>query len=109
MVRAICPNKESKLYPGAFAHIEIPLKKIDEAILIPTQALIPELKGQKVILVKNGKAEKVPVETGIRNDSTIQITEGLTIGDTILITGIMQVRPGSPVRVNIQPSQLTNK
>lgn len=102
MVRAICENKAFKLFPGAFANIEIPLQKISDAILIPTQALIPELKGQKVYISKNGKAEKVEVETGVRNDSAIRITSGLQVGDTVLITGLMQAKPGSALHVTIK-------
>lgn len=102
LVRALCSNDQLKLFPGAFVHVEIPLKKIEKAILIPTQALIPELKGQKVFITKNGKAEKVAVETGIRNDSTIQIKAGLTEGDTVLITGLMQMRQGMPLKVDIK-------
>ena len=101
-VRALCSNDQLKLFPGAFVHVEIPLKKIENAILIPTQALIPELKGQKVFITKNGKAEKIAVETGIRNDSTIQIKAGLTEGDTVLITGLMQMRQGMSLKVNLK-------
>ena len=107
-VRALCSNDQLKLYPGAFVHVEIPLKKIENAILIPTQALIPELKGQKVFITKNGKAEKIAVETGIRNDSTIQIKAGLTEGDTVLITGLMQMRQGMSLKVNIKNQSNNN-
>lgn len=108
MVRAICPNKDFKLFPGAFAHIEISLKKVENAILIPTQALVPELKGQKVFISKNGKAEKVAVETGMRNDSAIQIVSGVNVGDTVLITGIMQMRPGMPLIINVTNTAKSN-
>ena len=108
LVRAICSNTDFKLFPGAFAQIEIPLKKIERAILIPTQALIPELKSQKVYITKNGKADKVNVTTGMRNDSSIQITNGINEGDTVVLTGLMQMRPGMPVKVNVknQPTNL---
>jgi membrane fusion protein (multidrug efflux system) len=108
LVRAVCENKESKLFPGAFANIEIPLKKVEDAILIPTQALIPELKGQKVFVAKDGKANKVDVKTGMRNDSAIQIINGISEGDTVLITGIMQMRPGMPLRVTIKNHSLNS-
>ncbi len=101
LVRAICPNSDQRIFPGAFAHVSIPLKKIDDAILIPTQAVIPELKGQSVYISDGGKAKKVLVQTGIRNDSTIQITEGLHDGDTLLISGMMQVRPKTSLKITI--------
>lgn len=101
MVRARCPNKNLSLVPGGFAHIEIPLKRIPDAILIPTQALIPDMKGEKVFVVADGKAKKVPVEAGMRNDSTVQIVSGLNKGDTVIITGIMQMRPDMPLKVKV--------
>jgi len=101
LVRAICPNSDHRIFPGAFAHVSIPLKQIDDAILIPTQAVIPELKGQSVYISDGGIAKKVSVQTGIRNDSTIQITEGLHAGDTLLISGMMQVRPKTSLKITI--------
>jgi membrane fusion protein (multidrug efflux system) len=102
MVRAVSDNKDLKLVPGAFAHIEIPLNKEANAILIPTQAMVPDLKGQKVFISKNGIAEKKAIEIGIRNDSAIQVTSGLNPGDTLITTGMMQIRPGLPVVVIIE-------
>lgn len=101
LVRAICPNSDQRIFPGAFAHVTIPLKKINDAILIPTQAVLPELKGQSVYISDGGIAKKVKVETGIRNDSAIQIISGINSGDTVLITGMMQVRPKLPLRINV--------
>ncbi len=102
LVRAICANNDFSLFPGSFARVKIPLKKIENAILIPTQALIPELKSQKVYISKNGKAEKIEVKTGMRNDSSIHITYGITEGDTVLITGLMQMKQGMPIKVIVK-------
>ncbi len=101
LVRAICPNSDQHIFPGAFAHVSIPLKKITDAVLLPTQSVIPELKGQSVYVSNGGIAKKVMVQTGIRNDSTIQITDGINVGDTVLITGMMQVRPKTPLNITI--------
>ena len=99
MVRAICPNQDEKVLPGSFANVELILKQIDNAIMIPTQAVIPILKGQQVYVSKNGKAQTVKVQTGLRNDSTIQITNGLKPGDTVITTGIMMLKPGSNLKI----------
>ena len=98
-LRAICPNKQGKIYPGAFAKIELLLKDTPNSILIPTEALIPELKGQKVFLCKNGKAQSRKVETGIRTPTQIQITNGLEAGDTVVTTGIMQLQEKSLLKI----------
>ena len=101
-LRAICPNPQHQLIPGAFAKIDVPLEKIDGAIMIPTQCVIPELKGYKVFTVHEGKARTVKINLGFRNDSTVQVTEGLSTGDTVLTTGIMQMRPEMPVKVSVR-------
>jgi membrane fusion protein (multidrug efflux system) len=88
--------------PGAFVHIELRLKKITDALLVPTEAVIPVLRGQTVLIRRNGVVVSVPVKTGIRMPSSIQITEGLAAGDTVITTGIMQLRPGMPVAVQVQ-------
>lgn len=98
-VRAICANSKNEIYPGAFAKVKLALSDIDSAMMIPTEAIIPDLKGKKVYRIKNGVAESVKVITGLRNDSQIQITDGLSIGDTIVTRGIMQLKPGASVRI----------
>lgn len=101
-VRAICDNSDEDILPGAFAQILLQLKDIKQALLIPTEAVIPELKGQKVYIAQNGKAAARKIVTGIRTDNRIQITNGLSIGDTLITTGIMQIKPDSPVKITIQ-------
>lgn len=96
--RARIPNPDGRLIPGLFGKIEITLERIADAIVIPTRALIPELNSQKVFLSKNGKAVSCAVETGIRTDQEIQITGGLTAGDTLILTGLLQLRDGRPVK-----------
>lgn len=98
-VRAICPNSDGTIYPGAFARVQLSLNAINDAIMIPTEAIIPDLKGKKVYRINNGKAEFVKVETGLRTEAKIQITDGLVFGDTIITTGIMQLKPGAAVKI----------
>ncbi len=98
-VRAICPNPKNVLYPGSFAHIRIGLESIDNALMVPTEAVVPEMKGKKIYRVKNNKAEFVTIETGIRTEEKVQVLSGLNIGDSVIVSGIMQIKPGSPVKV----------
>jgi membrane fusion protein (multidrug efflux system) len=98
-IRAIADNGKGALFPGAFTKIKLPLRKIENAIMVPTEAIIPVLKGKKVFVCKNGKAMPVMVETGIRTDAMIQITSGLDAGDSVITTGIMQLKPESPVKI----------
>lgn len=98
-IRARAGNPDGKLLPGAFANLELILQEIEGALLIPSIAVIPELQGQKVFLLKNGKVQEQQVVTGIRTENEVQILEGVAEGDTVLTTGLLQVRNGTEVRV----------
>lgn len=98
-VRAICGNTKGDIFPGSFARVQLALSDIDSTLMLPTEAVIPDLKGKKVYRIKNGQTESVKVITGLRTDEKIQITEGLAIGDTIIVRGIMSLRPGAKVKV----------
>ena len=101
-IRALCDNKAEKIFPGGYVHVELRLRESGGALMIPTQAIIPVLKGQTVFVRKNGVVAAVPVKTGLRTSSLIQVIDGLAAGDTVLTTGILQVRPGMPVTVQVK-------
>jgi|AntRauTorcE11897_2_1112592.scaffolds.fasta_scaffold00183_18 membrane fusion protein (multidrug efflux system) len=100
LIRALADNVEGKLLPGAFANLELILEEIEDALMIPTISVIPELDGQKVFVLRDGAVDEQQVTTGIRTASHIQVTDGLAPGDTVLTTGLLQVRVGSKVRVD---------
>lgn len=97
VLRAIYPNRNEELKAGRYASITLQMSHVDDAISIPTEALIPEMDGERVFVYKSGKAVSVKVNTGLRTESQIQITSGLNIGDTLLTTGILQLRHNLPV------------
>lgn len=101
-IRAITNNNDGKLIPGTFANVSLPLEKLQNALLVPTEALIPIQNGKKIFVVENGKAKEIIVETGARTDKEILITSGLKAGDTILTSGVMSLRNDSPVKVKLQ-------
>jgi membrane fusion protein (multidrug efflux system) len=98
-IRALTDNKNGKLLPGTFANIELPLKNIKDAIIIPTEAIIPIQDGKKVFIANNGKAKEVKVETLTRTDKDIVITSGLKIGDTVLTSGVMSLKDEDDIKV----------
>ncbi|MGO4289506.1 efflux RND transporter periplasmic adaptor subunit [Chitinophaga sp. RAB17] len=99
-LRAIVPNNNGILFPGSFAKVKIVLKDMPEAMMIPSQAVIPGTRDKKVIIADGGKAKFVVVETGLRTESSVQITTGLQPGDTVITTGILQLKPGMPLKYN---------
>lgn len=101
-VRAIAENKDGKLLPGTYADVELPLDIIKDAILVPTEAVVPILNGKKVFITENGKAKEVKVETGNRTESSLLILSGLKAGDTIITTGVMSLKADAPVKIKIK-------
>lgn len=96
-VRATAPNPGRLLVPGTFTRISVVLEILPEAITIPSESLVGDIAGNKVFLVRGGKAVSVPVFAGIRTEKDVQITEGLQAGDSLILTGLLQVNDGTPV------------
>ncbi|WP_143304495.1 efflux RND transporter periplasmic adaptor subunit [Chitinophaga vietnamensis] len=99
-LRAIVPNNNGALFPGSFAKVRINLKDMPDAMMIPSQAVIPGTRDKKVIIADSGRAKFIVVETGIRDEANVQITSGLKAGDTVITTGILQLKPGAVLKYN---------
>lgn len=99
-IRAICNTYNRELVAGAFANVELKLKVINNAILIPTVSIVPEMKGQRVYVLKNGTVFPQPVEIGIRSETRVQVLSGLNVGDTVITSGILLLRPGLKVKIS---------
>lgn len=99
-LRARAENADGRLTPGLFANVELPLTTIENAILVPTEAIVPVQEGKKVFVTDSSKAREVMVETSTRTDKEVLITTGLKPGDTVLTTGLMSLKQGTPVKVN---------
>jgi membrane fusion protein (multidrug efflux system) len=105
-VRALAQNPRGAILPGSFANVEVALNE-RRALTIPTYALIPELKGHRVFVYRSGRAESQSVEIGMRTDQQVEVTAGLQAGDTVITSGILQLRPGMAVRpAGTEPSMI---
>jgi membrane fusion protein (multidrug efflux system) len=93
------PNPNRKLVPGSFAEVIIPFESNYSAILVPSNAVIPTTKEKKIAVVNNGKAELLIVELGTRTSDKVEVVKGLEAGDTVIVTGLMQVKPGMEVTI----------
>jgi membrane fusion protein (multidrug efflux system) len=99
MLRAQAPNPGRAIIPGAFAEIQFQLREIPNAIMVPSEAVIPELGGNTIFVLEDGVAKRRSIATGTRTETLVQVIDGLSDGDTILTTGILQLREGMSVRV----------
>ncbi|MEO5562316.1 MAG: efflux RND transporter periplasmic adaptor subunit [Chitinophagaceae bacterium] len=86
--------------PGAFVKVYVGTSAIQQqAIMVPTNTIIPDDKNSQVILVKEGRASFVNVQTGLRSASNVEITKGVNAGDTIVVTGVLFARPKALLRI----------
>ncbi len=98
-IRAISQNTDGSLIPGQFAKIELILQEADDAIMLPTESVIPQLSGHKIYTYNSGKAKELNVEIGIRTATEVEIVSGLNIQDTVLVSGLLQIKDGSGVEI----------
>lgn len=99
LVRARVQGKTAGLVPGTFAKVKIGFAPNSNAIFVPSQSVIPTIKGKQVILAQDGKAMYQDVEIGARDSARVEIVKGLKPGDTVLTTGIMTTKPGATIEI----------
>ena len=87
------------LNPGSFVKIIMNTGSNGNSIMVPTNAIIPDAKAKKLVIVKNGKGKFVDIETGLRTSGTAEITKGIEVGDSVVVTGVLFVRPNVAVKV----------
>jgi membrane fusion protein, multidrug efflux system len=85
--------------PGAFVKVFIDAGKNKTAIEVPTNALIPNDKNSQLVVVKNGIANFVDVETGLRQENLVEITSGINVGDSVVVTGVLFAKPKGKLKV----------
>lgn len=98
-VEAAVANDDGALKPGMFATAEIIVERDDKAVVVPHDALVTFAGVQKVLLVKDGKAREQRVRTGRRDDTRVEIVEGVRAGDIVIVKP-GDVVDGVPVRAN---------
>jgi membrane fusion protein (multidrug efflux system) len=89
--------------PGTFA--KVTLNQRYRGIMIPSNAIIPDALSNMVVLVKENKAKFVKVETGIRTVDGVELVSGVTPGDSVVVSGVLFVRPESPLKIKKSRSQ----
>lgn len=97
-VRALIKEDDPLLVPGSFTRVRLILGRNDQAIMIPSNAVIPQARNKQVAVYRSGKASMEQITTGIRDSSMVQVVSGLHPGDTLITSGLLFVKPGSKIR-----------
>ena len=91
---------KGKLLPGSFTKIY--LSDLDDkasSIMVPSNVIIPDSKTKQIVVVKNGQAKFINVETGYRTQTAVEITKGLQVGDSVVVAGMLFVKDGSKLKI----------
>ena len=94
---AIIDNSKGELAPGMFGRFSIAYEEHNDALVLPTAALINEDDESAVYVVRDGKVERRVITTGIRSGDKVEILDGLSEEDIVVVVGHSNLRDGSKV------------
>lgn len=98
-IRAIVKENHAELVPGIFAKVNLQLGRQANALMVPSQAVIPLARSKQIILFRKDSAQFLTIVTGIRDSVFVQVVKGLKIGDTVVTTGLMSIRPKTKIKI----------
>jgi membrane fusion protein, multidrug efflux system len=84
--------------PGSFVKVYIDAGE-ESGMLVPANAIIPDARAKRVVVVDGGKAKFVDIQTGVRQTGAVQVTGGLNPGDSVVVSGVLFARPNAPLKV----------
>ena len=100
-VRAMYDNRDGRLIPGRYVNVYLTTREYERALAVPSEAIVSEMGIDKVFLYKNGIAQPVNIEKGLRTDAVVQVLRGVNAGDTVITSGTMQLRTGQKVKLDV--------
>ncbi|MBI2794422.1 MAG: efflux RND transporter periplasmic adaptor subunit [Ignavibacteria bacterium] len=92
----------SFLRPGMFAEVTMQLTSVDDALLVPSEAIQPGMSGTSVFVLNGNRASVTEVEMGGRDESFVRLLKGVKAGDTVATSGLLILKDGLPVHVRLQ-------
>ena len=90
---------QGKVLPGAYAKVYLGESKAKPSIMVPSNVIIPDSKAKQIVVVRNGQAKFISVETGYRTQTAVEITKGLEVGDSVIVAGMLFVKEGSKLKI----------
>ncbi len=100
LARGVADKTSPSMVTGASVSVDVAVGgDTDNALFVPSEAVIPSVGGHAVYRHEAGVAKLVDVEIGRRNASEVQIKSGLAIGDVVLVDNLLRLRPGAKVKL----------
>jgi membrane fusion protein (multidrug efflux system) len=91
------PNPTGELRPGMYAVVRLEVERKHDALLVPVQALLVEKAGSSVFTIVDGKAKRMPVQTGFNDSVNVEIASGINPGQMVVLMGKQALNDGQPV------------
>ena len=98
-IRAVYSNTDGQLVPGRYVNINLTTREFDQTLAVPSEAIVSEMGIDKVFVYRSGKAQPTEIKKGLRTDAQVQVLQGLNVGDTVIVSGTMQLRTGQKVKI----------
>ena len=100
VIEAQFPNPEGRLLPGMFGRVRVAAETLPDAVLVPERAIF-DVQGSRAVYIvtPNNTAALRSVAVGGTYKGKSIVTSGLTGGETVIVEGLMKVRPGATVRI----------
>lgn len=108
-IRALCANPQGSLFPNSFATIKLNLFPNQQSIFIPARSIVPLIDGEQVFILRNGKAAAVRVTTGIRTETEVEVEKGLQPNDTLVTSGLLQIKEGMAIKAKVRSDKLVKE
>jgi membrane fusion protein (multidrug efflux system) len=109
IMKAWIANQDHRLKPGMFVNVDVEIAKLDSALMLPESSVVYDRHGVFVWRAdEDGKAEKIPIELGIRQAGRVEVKSGLAVGDRVVSAGTHKLSAGTPIhdiRDATQPAQ----
>jgi RND family efflux transporter MFP subunit len=99
-LRLVPESTPSWLLPGLSVDVAFEIEHEDEGVIVPRDAIVYGVAGNRIVVVRDGKAEPVSIEVVAAADAEALVRgEGLSVGEQVVVRGNERLRPGQPVAV----------
>jgi RND family efflux transporter MFP subunit len=92
-------NPTGQLLPGAYVHVHLKLPSQTRSVIVPANTLLFRSEGLRVGVVRNGRAQLLPIMIGVDYGGTVQVTSDLTLKDQVIVSPSDSLISGTPVRI----------
>ena len=100
-IRILANNDNQKLLPGMYVRVNMSRAKVDNAILVPEQAIQHDISGKANVTVidQKGQAQSKNVQLGQRYQNSYVVTQGINAGEKIIVEGVERIQPNQQLKV----------